>query len=78
MVAFLLWFEGVARVPASTAAVFTGVLPISAVALSYAVLGEPFLWSHLIGGACVVLGIVLIARRGSEATEPEPAARERQ
>jgi len=77
VVAFLLWFQGVSRVPASTAGVFTGVLPVSAVALSYVVLGEPFLWSHLIGGACVVLGIVLIARRGSEVAERPPAPSER-
>jgi drug/metabolite transporter (DMT)-like permease len=65
--AFLLWFQGVARVPASTAAVFTGVLPVSALALSYVVLGEPFLWSHLIGAACVLLGIASIAK-----AEPTP------
>jgi drug/metabolite transporter (DMT)-like permease len=33
VVAFLLWARGVARVPAGTAAVFTGVLPVSAVAV---------------------------------------------
>jgi drug/metabolite transporter (DMT)-like permease len=60
--AFILWFVGVSRVPASTAAVFTGVLPVSALALSYVVLGEPFFWSHLIGAACVLLGIALIAK----------------
>jgi drug/metabolite transporter (DMT)-like permease len=62
VIAFLLWARGVARVPASTAAVFTGVLPISAVTLSYLVLGEPIRPSHLMGAACVVAGIVLVAR----------------
>lgn len=64
VVAFLLWARGVARVPASTAAVFTGVLPISAVTLSYLVLGERFHVSHLVGAACVIAGIVLVAREG--------------
>jgi drug/metabolite transporter (DMT)-like permease len=70
--AFLLWFHGVASVPASTAAVFTGILPISAVVLSALVLGEPFGWSGLAGMGCVLAGIALIAR-GSVAREADPA-----
>ena len=35
---YLLWFDGLSRVPASTAGVFTGFLPLSAVHLSSAVL----------------------------------------
>ncbi|HEY7364246.1 MAG TPA: DMT family transporter [Methylomirabilota bacterium] len=64
VLAFLLWARGIARVPASTAAVFTGVLPVSAVTLSYLVLGERVLASHLVGAACVIAGIVLVAREG--------------
>ncbi len=41
-VGYLLWFGGLLRVPASTAGVFTGVLPVSAMLLCYAILGEPF------------------------------------
>jgi drug/metabolite transporter (DMT)-like permease len=62
VVAFLLWARGVTRVPASTAAVFTGVLPISAVTLSSLVLGESVLWSHITGALCVIVGILLVAR----------------
>jgi drug/metabolite transporter (DMT)-like permease len=61
--AFLLWFSGLSRVPASTAGVFIGVLPVSAVVLSYVVLGEPFVWLHLVGVSCVLLAILLIARK---------------
>jgi drug/metabolite transporter (DMT)-like permease len=64
VIAFLFWFRGVTRVPASAAAVFTGIMPISAVSLSYLVLNEPFSWLHLIGALCVLLGIGLIARDG--------------
>jgi len=66
---YLLWFGGLAKVPATTAGVFTGVLLVSAVLLSYAVLGEPFSWAHPVGVACVLLAIVLIARQ-----EPAGAA----
>lgn len=64
VIAFLLWFQGVIKVPASTAAVFASVMPISAVSLSYLVLHEPFSWLHIIGALCVLLGIGLIARNG--------------
>jgi drug/metabolite transporter (DMT)-like permease len=62
VVAFLLWARGVARMPASTAAVFTGVLPLSTLALSWAALGEPIGRGHLAGAACVIAGIVLLGR----------------
>lgn len=58
---YLLWFGGLSKVPASTAGVFTGILPVSAVLLSYLVLGEPFSWAHPVGVACVLLAILLIA-----------------
>jgi drug/metabolite transporter (DMT)-like permease len=64
VLAFLLWARGIARVRAGTAAVFTGVLPVSAVTLAYLILGERALWSHLVGAACVIVGIVLVAREG--------------
>jgi drug/metabolite transporter (DMT)-like permease len=65
-VAYILWFSGVEKVPASTAAVFTGVLPVSTVILSVLFLGEQGTTAHLVGLACVLGGIGLIAR--SEAT----------
>ncbi len=61
VVAFLLWARGVRDVQAGTAAVFTGLLPVSAVSLAYLVLGEPVLWSHLAGGALVLAAILLVA-----------------
>ena len=61
VLAFVLWARGLAVVPASTGAAFTAVLPLSALVLSYAVLGEPFAWSHVLGGACVIGGITLLA-----------------
>jgi drug/metabolite transporter (DMT)-like permease len=62
VIAFTLWFRGLSKVPASTAAVFTGVWPVSAVLLSYLILKEQFVVSHLLGIVCVLLGILLIAR----------------
>jgi drug/metabolite transporter (DMT)-like permease len=62
VIAFILWFQGVSKVPASTAAVFTGIMPVSAVLLSYLVLNEPFSWAHVAGGLFVLLGIGFITR----------------
>ena len=72
VVAFVLWMRGLAVVSAGTAAGFTAVLPVSAVALSYLVLGEPFAWSHVVGGACVIAGIMLLARGRTELLSSRP------
>jgi drug/metabolite transporter (DMT)-like permease len=62
VVAFLLWARGVARVPASVASVFTGVLPVSALAFSHFALGEIITAWHLVAAALVAAGIVVLAR----------------
>ena len=64
VVAFLLWARGVARVPASAASVFTGALPVSALALSHLALGETITPPHVGAAALVILGIVVLARAG--------------
>lgn len=68
---YLLWFGGLSRVPASTAGVFAGVLPVSAVLLSYVVLGEPFAWVHLVGMAFVLSAILLMARSSPSSADEE-------
>lgn len=65
VIAFILWFQGVMKVSASVAGVFTGIMPVSAVLLSYMILGEAFAWSHLWGGLCVLVGIGFIVDRSS-------------
>ena len=66
VIAFILWFQGVSKVPASTAAVFTGIIPISAVFLSVIVLSEPVSLRHIFAVFCVFLGIVFITRSPSD------------
>ena len=62
VVAFLLWARGVAHVPASAASVFTGVLPMSALALSHFILRESVTAAHLLAATLIVAGIVVLAR----------------
>lgn len=62
VLAYLFWFAGITQVPASTAGVFTAVMPVSALALSAFILSEPLGWPQLAGCGCVLAGIVLISR----------------
>jgi len=64
VVAFLLWARGVARVPATAASVFTGVLPVSALALSHLVLRESVTVAHVLAATLIVAGIVVLTRAG--------------
>ena len=41
------------------------VMPISALVLSYLLLGEAFQWIHLIGMAVVLAGLVAVVRSGA-------------
>ncbi|OGY38681.1 MAG: hypothetical protein A2391_00105 [Candidatus Brennerbacteria bacterium RIFOXYB1_FULL_41_13] len=65
VVAFLLWFKGLSSIEASASGVFTALVPISAMIFSYLILRERIYTIHIIGAACVILGIVFIHHRGS-------------
>jgi len=56
------WYSGLARAEASVAAGFMGLMPVSALVLSYVLLDQPFRWVHLLGFATVFGGVVLISR----------------
>jgi drug/metabolite transporter (DMT)-like permease len=67
VIAYILWFQGVSKVPANVAGVFSGILPISAIVFSYVILRERFLWLHLGGVLCILLAIGLITIDSHEA-----------
>ena len=73
VMAFWLWFLGLAQVQANTAAVFTGVIPLSALACSALLLHERLSWAHVAGCACVLGGIALIARPSRPQARPAVA-----
>ncbi|MFP4518213.1 MAG: DMT family transporter [Oceanicaulis sp.] len=56
-----LWYAGVKRAPGSIAAAFMGVMPVSALVLSYVLLDEAFHWIHLAGFAVVFSGVALVS-----------------
>lgn len=56
-----LWFKGVHVAKGSTASVFMGLMPLSALLTSYLVLGEAFHWSHALGAAGVLAAIGVLS-----------------
>lgn len=73
VVALILWYRGLAVVPASEAAIFTSTFPISALAVSILFLGERPQWAHALGLVCVLAALFLGARRSASEKKP-PAA----
>jgi drug/metabolite transporter (DMT)-like permease len=45
----------------SIAAAFMGLMPVSALVLSYLLLGESFRWAHLAGFGVVFAGVLLMS-----------------
>ncbi|HEU4913628.1 MAG TPA: DMT family transporter [Actinomycetes bacterium] len=65
----VLWFRGMMRVAATTASGFMAVMPVSALLLSYVLLGEDFAWVHLAGMAGVLAGLAAIVYRDAHTEE---------
>lgn len=56
----VLWYSGVSRVSGTTASAFMGLMPVSALVLSYLMLGESFQLIHLGGMALVLAGLAVM------------------
>lgn len=67
----LLWYSGLAKVSGSTAAGFMGIMPLSALILSYLLLKEPFQILHLVGFGAVFAGVILIGQAHRRAAETD-------
>jgi drug/metabolite transporter (DMT)-like permease len=59
VIAYILWGHGALLIPANRTGIATAALPVSALALSALVLGEPLHLVHLLGCAAVVAGIAV-------------------
>ncbi len=60
---FLFWCRGLLNVPANTAAIFMGLMPISTTLLAYIFLKEDIAIYEIIGMGCVLLSIYIGARQ---------------
>lgn len=56
---YVFWFKGIEKIPASNAAVFTSVVPVSSILLSALILTEQILMIHIIGLVCIIIGIII-------------------
>jgi drug/metabolite transporter (DMT)-like permease len=61
--AVLLMNQSLTIIPSGTAAVFTAIMPISAVVLSCIILKETFYWYHLVGIFFTLAGVILITKK---------------
>ena len=56
----VIWYNGVRKAPGALTAGAIAIMPLSALALSYLLLGEAFRWIHLAGFGLVFAGLVLM------------------
>jgi drug/metabolite transporter (DMT)-like permease len=60
-----LWFEGMKRTTPARASAFMAVMPVSALVLSYVLLGEAFRWGQVAGMGLVLAGLIGVVRSGA-------------
>jgi drug/metabolite transporter (DMT)-like permease len=63
VIAFHLWYRGVARLGAAGTMVFQYAIPVFAGTFAFAILGEPLYLSQLMGAVVVFVSIAVVRRR---------------
>ncbi|MDF2614296.1 MAG: protein of unknown function transrane [Clostridia bacterium] len=58
--AYICWLSGIAKVDASIAAGFSGIMPVSSVVLSMLFLKEKIVWQYLLGMGMTLISIYII------------------
>ncbi|GIL40606.1 DMT family transporter [Roseiterribacter gracilis] len=61
--AFWLWYRGTVRVPAAKAGLFTALMPLTAVAVAIAALGETPTIAHAVGSLLLLGSLALAVRK---------------
>lgn len=72
---FVLWFAGSARLKGAEAALFTALLPVSALILAALWLGESISLAQIGGAACVLGAVALASLDGRGGKRPESPLR---
>ncbi|YCA46122.1 DMT family transporter (plasmid) [Bacillus sp. JZ8] len=67
VVAFLLMYQGLSKVSASSAGILTSMLPLSTMVLSILILKEKVLFSHVIGVLFVLIAIFILSKETTTA-----------
>jgi len=63
---YFLWYSGLKNTTASQAAVFTGIMPVSALVLAFIFLGEPLNINDVFGLALVLAGVFLVIKTSKD------------
>lgn len=71
----VIWYTGVRQAPGALVASAMAVMPLSALSLSYLLLGEAYHWSHLIGFGLVFSGLLLMVYEHATDRENGPETR---
>ncbi|MBF4692461.1 DMT family transporter [Fusibacter ferrireducens] len=72
ILSYVLWYAGIKRCTAHTAAAFSGLMPFTSMILSHWVLSESITSLQWIGGGLVILGVIIIGISQSyESETPE-------
>jgi drug/metabolite transporter (DMT)-like permease len=56
---FLFWYRGLTKINANTAALFTGVMPVSTTLLAFLFLNESIGYNEILGMILVIVAIVV-------------------
>jgi drug/metabolite transporter (DMT)-like permease len=59
VVAYLIWYYALSKVPASKVAIFSNLQPVATAIAAWALLGEALHWALAIGGGLVLAGVRL-------------------
>nr|WP_223827311.1 DMT family transporter [Undibacterium oligocarboniphilum] len=62
VIGFIWYYEGVKAIGPARTAVFNNLVPVFGISLGALLLGEPVLWSMLVGGLLVIAGVSLTNR----------------
>jgi drug/metabolite transporter (DMT)-like permease len=68
--AYICWYSGIKRCSAFTAAAYSGFMPLTSMILSTVLLREQTDLFQWIGGACVILGMILIGAKARPKISP--------
>jgi drug/metabolite transporter (DMT)-like permease len=61
MLSYVLWYAGIKRCSAFTAAAFSSVMPFTSMVLSFLILREPIRGAQWLGGGLIIAGVTAIA-----------------
>ena len=69
IVAYYCWFTGIQYCNASTAAAFSGFMPLSSVLLSVLILNEYLTMKIVLAGVAIIAGVMMISFNSQEEKE---------